>query len=141
MRKLITVILILSLLLPAAALADTEQELIGAWAAYAEFNHGVMYYYLLRLYEDHTALYQMDRMEFYEPWPDPYCHTATWKLKEDGVHLYYKNMNDPKKEEDMLLELTQAHCLAYRMPTHYVMFVKMFEPKGIGTFHTVTSWD
>ena len=52
MKKLITIILILALLLPAAALADyqlsaNEQNYVGAWTMYAHGNNGNLYVFII----------------------------------------------------------------------------------------------
>lgn len=141
MKKIFTLILALALFLPAASLANTEEELVGTWVGSSEFVYGEVNYFIVRLYEDHTALYESSCIRFYEDDPFTNVNNATWELKEDGVHVYYKNWMDPDKKEALLLELTQAHYLAMRLSTSYVMFVKLPERKPVGSFHTVSNWD
>lgn len=141
MKKLLAVILILSLILPAAALASTEEELIGTWVGSSEFYYGEVTYFLVRLYDDHTAIYEANKVQFFEPYPDAVSHDGKWELKEDGVHIYYKNGRDPSKDEDLVLYLTQAHYLAMKLAASYVLFTKLPERRSIKEIHTVTSWD
>ena len=141
MKKIFALILVLALVLPVASLANTEEELIGTWVGSSEFYYGEVNYFLVRLYDDHTALYESSCIRMFDD--DPFCqvNNATWELLEDGVHVRYKNWMDPDKEEDLLLELTQAHYLSMGLSSSYVMFVKLPERKKAGSFHTVSNWD
>lgn len=140
MKKIVLLLLTLALALPALSLADTESELVGTWVGSNESTYGVVYYYIVRLYDDHNAIYEANQIDMVEPYPEPHVSTGTWDLKEDGVHVYYRDMFD-KKDEELILELTQAHYLAMRMSTYSVMFVKLPDRIGIGSYHTVTNWD
>ena len=58
MKKLITIILSLAMILPAAAIADTEQELLGTWVGTRDVFQGDVTYFFVRLYADHEAIYE-----------------------------------------------------------------------------------
>ena len=141
MKKILVLILVLSLFLPAASLANTEEELVGTWVGSSEFVYGEVNYFIVRLYDDHTALYESSTIRLYEDDPFTNVNNAKWELMEDGVHVRYRNWMDPDKKEDLLLELTQAHYLAMGLSNSYVMFVKLPERKNAGSFHTVSDWD
>lgn len=141
MKKIFALILALALLLPAASLANTEEELVGTWVGSSEFSYGEVNYFIVRLYDNHTALYESSCIRLFDDDPFTNVCNAEWELDEDGVHVYYKNWMDPDKKEALLLELTQAHYLAMRLSTSYVMFVKLPERKPVGSFHTVSNWD
>ena len=141
MKKILFLIMIFSLVVPSGSFANTEDELIGTWVGSSEFGYGEVSYFVVRLYDDYTALYETNVIRMYEDEGLSMVNNAKWELKEDGVHVYYKNYWDSKKDEEVLLELTQAHYLAYRLATSYVMFVKLPERKQIGSFHTVNNWD
>ncbi|MBO7663151.1 MAG: hypothetical protein J6U01_07250 [Clostridia bacterium] len=141
MKKFFALILILSVLFSGCAFADTESELIGTWVGSSEFYYGEVTYFLVRLYDDHTALYESNKIEMYEMEGNGFVHNSTWELKEDGVHVYHENFWDSKKTDDFLLELTQSHHLAHALVDSYIIFVKLPERRNVGTFHTVSSWD
>ena len=46
MKKLITIILSLAMILPAAAIADTEQELLGTWVGTRDVFQGRCHIFL-----------------------------------------------------------------------------------------------
>ena len=141
MKRLITAILILVLILPATSLANTEEELIGTWVGSSEFYYGEVTYFMFRFYDDHTALYEANKIQMFEDEPDGFVYEATWELMEDGVHVHYNNFWDKKKKDEKILYLTQAHYLAYPLATSYIMFVKLPQRKEAGSFHTVSNWD
>ena len=139
MKKIAILMLIVCLFVPAVSFSSTEDELVGTWVGSSEFYQGEVNYYLVRLYEDHSALYEISKIEKFEIESFSNVYNGTWELKEDGVHVYYKNLN--KESKELLLELTQAHYLAIRLAVSYVMLVKLPPRKEVGSFHTVSSWD
>ena len=56
MKRCFVLFLALSLLLPCFALADTEQELTGIWVGGSEPYRGEVDYFILRLFDDHSAI-------------------------------------------------------------------------------------
>lgn len=59
MKKLITVILVLALLLPAAAcaeLSEQEHEYIGSWSMYAENGKGKIYAFIITFLDNMTVV-------------------------------------------------------------------------------------
>ena len=141
MKKLLSLIIILALVFPACAFADTEQELVGTWVGSSEFVYGEVNYFLFRFYDDHTAIYETNQLDILESEGINLVHSATWELQEDGVHVRYKNYWDSEKEDETILYLTQAHYLALPLASTFVMFVKLPERRLPDTFHTVTTWD
>ena len=141
MKNFFALVLAFCLCFPIFSSADTESELIGTWVGSSEFYYGEVTYFLVRLYDDHTALYESNKIEKYEMEGDGFVHNSTWELKEDGVHVYHENFWDSKKTDDFHLELTQSHHLAYALVDSYIIFVKLPERRNVGTFHTVSSWD
>lgn len=141
MKKILSLIIILALVFPACAFADTEAELVGTWAGSSEFVYGEVNYFLIRFYDDHTAIYETNKIEITESEGFNLVYSATWELLEDGVHVYYKNFWDSSKKEEIVLYLTQAHYLAYPLASTYVMFIKLPERRLPGTFHTISTWD
>lgn len=139
--SLFFVLILFLSLLPVSSFASTEDELIGTWVGSSEFYYGEVNYFLIRLYDDHTALYESNKIHINDS--EGFCTVcdATWELREDGVHVYYKNIWDSSKEEDFLLELTQSHYLAHKLANSYIIFAKLPERRKPGTFHTVSSWD
>ena len=129
------------MLIPAAAIADTTEKLIGTWVGSSEFYTGEVTYFLIRLYEDNDALYETNCVKAYEDEPDGYVMRATWELLDDGLHIRYKNWWDHKKDEDLVLHLTQSEQLAMDLSTSCVIFVKLPDRKKKGTFHIVQNWD
>ena len=141
MKKTFLFLLVLFIVFPCVSSADTESELIGTWVGSSEFRYGEVTYFMVRLYDDHTALYESNMIQMYEDEPEGFVHNATWELLDDGVHVYYRNFWDEKKTDDFLLELTQAHWLAHKLSESYIMFVKLPQRKPVGSFHTVSNWD
>lgn len=141
MKKALLILLILSFLVPSFAFSDTEHELIGTWVGSSEFYYGEVTYFLVRLYEDHSALYESNLIRMYDSESAGFVYNASWTLDDEGVHVRYNNFWDDKKEDDLLLQLTQSHHLALLLDSSYIIFVKLPELKEAGSFHTVTSWD
>ena len=141
MKKFFSVFLVFLFVFTSFAFADTESELIGTWVGSSEFYYGEVTTFLLRLYDDHFALYQTNNAKLYESDPFSIVSNAKWELKEDGVHVYYRNYWDNSKKEEIIFELTQAHFLAYKLVNSYVMLVKLPDRQEPGTFHTVSEWE
>lgn len=141
MKKLLSLILAIVLLLPAASFADTQSELVGTWVGCSEFYYGKTTYYLVRLYDDHTAMYEVNGIEMIEHFDDSHVYAGTWELRDDGLHLEYYPYLHKKEKKEIVLELTTAHYLAFKLAASYVMFVKLPDRKPVGSFHTVKNWD
>ena len=141
MKKILIFVLIFSLLLPVSAFADTRTELIGAWMGLRESFLGELTYFLVRLYDDNTALYETDSFSFSDDEGFRVVKNGTWELKDDGVHVYTPNIWDSNKTEDFLLELTNAHYLAHKLVSSYIIFTKLPDCRPISETHIVDSWD
>lgn len=141
MKRLIIVVLLVSFVLPSVVFADTESELVGTWVGSSEFYYGEVSYFMFRFYDDHKAIYQTNEAKMYDDDPFSIVNAGTWELKEDGVHVYHYNYWNKKEENEVVLVLTQAHYLAMKLATSYIMFVKLPERKSIGSFHIVENWD
>lgn len=100
MRKLITIILILAMLLPAAALAEDPDPILGRWCMYwdtrpmnEQYNNGkpmmsfLVLDYNLYLYEDNVLYFTSSSMKkdgtFKEEWP---AYEGFWLNKGDGKY-------------------------------------------------------
>lgn len=141
MKKWVALIIVFVLICPVFAFAGTEEELIGIWVGSSEFVYGEVNYFLFRLYDDNTAIYETNQLNISESDCFNMVYNATWDLQEDGVHVHYKNYWDSSKEEEIVLLLTQAHYLAMPLASSYVMFVKLPQRRLPGTFHTLSTWD
>ena len=141
MKKTLAFFLALVLFLPAASFADTEEELIGAWIGLREEYPGDVSYFLVDLYDDHTALYESNAFTKFDDEGFQIIRTGTWELKEDGVYIHFKNYWNDEKTEDFHLELTSHHYLAYKLAVSYILFTKMPGCLSIKKTKIVNSWD
>jgi len=84
MKKLITIILILALLLPAAALAVDESKVVGCWAHYEHPNSKTLAMECLYLEEDHKCYFML---QIFYPWSvgNGTAYIGTWEANEDGT--------------------------------------------------------
>ena len=141
MRKLIAIVLIIAILIPAAVLADTEKELTGTWVGSRELADGSMVFFIVRLYGDHTALYEARGLSWDDTDGTDFVYKGTWEHRKDGVHVIYQNFWDASKTDELLLELTQAHLLALRLSETFIVFSKMYDPVPVEKVHPLESWD
>lgn len=141
MKRCFVLFLALALLLPCFALADTEQELIGVWVGGSEPYRGEVDYFILRLFDDHSAIYSSGGVDIWDAEGFQLVNKATWELKEDGVHVSYRNYWNNDQQDDFVLELTQSHHLARLVGVSYIIFTKLPDRRAIGSFHTVKDWD
>lgn len=141
MKKLITIILSLAMILPAAAIADTEQELLGTWVGTRDVFQGDVTYFFVRLYADHEAIYETRSFDKADTEGISLVNFGTWELKEDGVHITYKNFWDRKQTDELVLGLTQAHYLAMELAASYILFEKLPGTRPIPDVHLVENWD
>lgn len=82
MNKLITIVLIMVLILPAAALAD-ESDVIGCWAHYEVLQTGAPSVAFLYLAADHTCYYLIQSYRKDEAGIGR-THVGTWEMLADG---------------------------------------------------------
>ena len=95
MKKLITIILILALILPAAALAD-DSAVVGCWAHYELQTDGTPVMSMLYLAEDHTCYFVIQAFHHDEPGIGR-THIGTWEYRSDGT-VYAKTGNSTSTE-------------------------------------------
>lgn len=83
MKKLVILILALSLFLASAALAD-EPDVVGCWAHYELLESGAPTMIMLYLAADHTCYY-LNQM--YKPDSEGFGRTfvGTWEMNSDGT--------------------------------------------------------
>ena len=86
MKKLITVILILALILPAAALASGMNSPVGCWAQYELLTTGAPSMCMLYLAENHTCYYVIQSFHEDEPGLGRQF-VGTWEQQADGTVL------------------------------------------------------
>ena len=141
MKRLFAFLLFLFLLFPSFAYPDTMNELIGTWVGCSDAKYGEVDYFLVTLYDDYSAIYETSRITMFDSEGLNFVHNATWDLQDDGVHVHYRNFWDSSKEEDFVLELTQAHYLAHKLVTSYILFVKLPGTRKTTMVHTVSTWD
>ena len=141
MKKILVLFLSLVLLIPSVSIANTEDELIGCWIGLREDYPGDVTYFLVDLYEDHSALYESNTFTKYDDEGFQIIRTGNWELKEDGVHVYYKSYGNNKETVDFHLELTDQHYLAYKLAVSYILFTKMPGCVRIKNTTIVNSWD
>ena len=92
MKKLITVILILVVLVPACAFAVDESDVVGCWAHYDVQNNGAPSMSMLYLSEDHSCYFIIQSFKPDEAWIGR-TYVGTWKLLDDGS-VYAKTGNN-----------------------------------------------
>lgn len=85
MKKLITVILILAILLPAAALAG-EPDVVGCWATYDRLTTGAPQITALYLSETHKCYYLAQYYHVDEPGTGR-AYIGSWEMQSDGSVL------------------------------------------------------
>ena len=110
MKKLITVILILCLLLPAAALADDRP--VGCWATYSLLTTGAPQVTTIYLAEDHTCYFLI---RLFDPDGEGNGRTfvGTWEQLPDG-HFLAKTGNNTSTE----LIIGDDNTIAYNPATN-----------------------
>lgn len=110
MKKVISVLLVLVLLIPAFAFAS-ESDIVGCWASYTVLNDGAPSMSMLYLSADHTCFYLV---QMFHPEREGLGRTyiGTWKLNGDGT-LYVKTGNNT----DMTLRFSDSGNLAVNMET------------------------
>ena len=121
MKKLITIILILALILPAAALAD-EKNVVGCWGTYETLSTGAPAMTMLYLAEDHTCYFLTQMFGPDEP-AIGRQYVGTWEMKSDG-NVYIKTGNNT----DMTLVFSNEYVGAMDVDTNqlYVNLSKYF---------------
>ena len=83
MKKLITIILIIALLLPAAALAD-ESGITGFWAHCGMNEDNTPFMIVYYLSEDHVCYYLLKSFSSFYGYVER-DEVGTWELQEDGT--------------------------------------------------------
>ena len=83
MKKLIALILFVTMLLPASALTD-ESDVVGCWVHYSVLTNGAPGVEFLYLSEDHTSYYLIQTYKPTEAW-NGRTHVGTWVMNEDGT--------------------------------------------------------
>lgn len=82
MKKLLAIILILALLLPAAVLAEVNP--VGCWVKYEILKTGAPAMVMLYLADDHTCYYMAQ--SFHKDSEGlGRVHVGTWEYKPDGI--------------------------------------------------------
>ena len=92
MKKLITVILILVVLVPACAFAVDESDVVGCWAHYEVLETGSPSMSMLYLSEDHTCYFLIQAFRSDEAGIGR-TFVGNWKIESDGT-LYAKTGNN-----------------------------------------------
>ena len=105
MKKLITIILILALALPALAMAD-ESDVIGCWTHYTELTTGGVGVEFLYLAEDHKCYYLIQNFNT-EKASLGRTYVGTWEMQEDGT-VVAKTGNTAKTK----LKFSEGYSLA-----------------------------
>lgn len=90
MKKLISAVLILALLLPAAALAD--DPVTGCWATYELTNSGTPQVTMVCLMEDHQCYY-ITHLFLHDSDGYGRTHVGTWEMMPDGTVLAHTGEN------------------------------------------------
>jgi hypothetical protein len=107
MKKLITVILILSMLLPAAALAG-ESDVVGCWAYYSVSSSGTPSMEMIYLADDHTCYFLIQSFDHDEPSLGR-AFVGTWEMQQDGS-VFAKTGNNTNTT---LMFDTNEYAVAY----------------------------
>ena len=95
MKKLLSVVLILAILLPFAAFAD-DSAVVGCWAHYEMQTDGTPSMAMLYLAEDHTCYFLIQAFHHDEAGLGR-THVGTWKIQSDGS-IYAKTGNNTDME-------------------------------------------
>jgi hypothetical protein len=96
MKKLITVILILCLFLPAAAFAISESDVIGCYAYYEKLVSGAPAMYMIYFGPNHTCYYLIQAFSEDEPSLGR-AYVGTWEVQSDGT-IFAKTGNNTSSE-------------------------------------------
>ena len=110
MKKLISLLLIVALLIPVCALAS-ESDIVGCWACYQVLTDGAPCMSMLVLAENHTCYYLIQSYHTDEPGLGR-AYVGTWELKSDGT-LYAKTGNN----SDVTLKFSDSLSLAVDLDT------------------------
>ena len=141
MKKIVLVLLAIVFLVPLLSSADTESDLVGTWIGMSEQSQGNMAYFFLRLFDDHTAVYEVNHFSFFDSDGMSFVTRGNWELLDDGIHVYTNNYWEITKKEEHIFYLTQAHYLAMQLSDHLILLDKMLEPRPIDNIHFVSTWD
>ena len=113
MKKLITIILALALILPVAAQAS-ESDVVGCWAHYDVQLNGAPAMQMLYLAENHTCFFIIQSFKEDEAWIGR-TFVGTWEMQGDDV-VYAKTGNN----SDTTLKLNTNNTLAVEKDTLHV---------------------
>jgi len=119
MKKLLALILILALLLPAAALA-AEKDVVGCWASYELQKDGAPAMIMIYLAENHTCFFLA---QSFNPDDEGFgrAFVGTWQMNDDGS-VTAKTGNNT--ETAMLFD--DSYSVAYDPRTnHYFICVDL----------------
>lgn len=120
MKKLLAIILILALLLPAIALADAVNP-VGCWVKYEILNTGAPSMAMLYLAEDHTCYYMVQAFHKDSAGLGR-VHVGTWEYKPDGI-VYAKT----GENTETLLSIADNNAVALDVKTFkYFMNISLY---------------
>lgn len=122
MKKLITLILILSLAVPAAALASNESDYVGKWI-YTEYKtDGTLTFILIDIQPDHTAISVFGHADGDRSKVPGRSFIGSWQMTSTGIHVV-SGYNTEKDlyiyENDYLKEKVPGLCYIYSKINEY----------------------
>lgn len=107
MKKVVTMLLVIVLLLPAAALAITDQEVVGCYVYYELLTTGCPSMTMFYLGPDHVCYYLIQQYRHDEPSLGR-AYVGTWEMQSDGS-VYAKTGN----KTSMNLIIPEGASIAY----------------------------
>ncbi len=120
MKKLIAIVLILALLLPAAAMAD-EKDVVGCWAHYELQRSGTPSMIMLYLNEYHICYFMIQSFDAYEAGIGR-TFVGTWQLNDNGT-VTAKTGNNT--ETTLYIHDTYSVAMDVRTADMYVNLTKI----------------
>ena len=92
MKRLLSVLLVLALLIPLSAFAVSDSDVVGCWANYSVSKDGTPTMTMLYLAEDYTCYYIIQDFHHDEAGLGR-VYVGTWNIQSDGT-IYAKTGNN-----------------------------------------------
>ena len=141
MKKLIALIMILALAVPAAALSASESDYIGKWIHTEYQKDGTLTFILIDIQQDHTAISVFGSADGSSERIAGRSFIGTWNTTSKGIHVVSGN-NTSKDlfiyENDYLKESVYGVYTIYSKVTEYGQAEKV-EPFEAATLPEITN--
>ena len=141
MKKLITLILILAVLIPAAGMAaTTETQILGSWCGTRDTGDGKIDYFFYRFYNDGTVIKE-GQSYTKDDYTDPMdiIYLGTWSRIGSAVNIRVTNILGQDSLQQLFL--TEDGHLAQKLATCYIILTKLPDTVKKRDIRIVDSWD